>query len=300
MENLWDILTDAILDAVKILPVIFIVYLIIEIVESKGLGKRKLKTLLSSKGAPLFGSVIGVIPQCGFSVIATKLYRKDYILMGTLLSVYIATSDEAIPILFSEAFQSPELWLKLIILIAIKLVYAVIVGFLVNAFARKTVLKTTEEAEAEHDDAACHHHEGDFDNYNEGKFKLLLHPLLHSLKIFAYILAINLVFGLLIGFIGEDKIIAFLDANLFLQPLFSTLIGLIPNCASSVLITKMYAESALSLGGAVAGLSVNCGLGFAILLKDGKSLKNTLSVISLTALFSILIGYIITAISLLI
>lgn len=297
MGNLGDILIDAMLDAVKILPVIFIVYFIIEIVESRGIGKRKLKNLLSSKGAPLFGSLIGVVPQCGFSVIATKLYRKDYILMGTLISVYIATSDEAIPILFSQAFGAPDLWLKLIILIAIKIVYAIMVGFLVNAFIKKSVSNATDEFETEEDDGGCHHHEGEFESSNEGRFKLLLHPLLHSLKIFAYILAINLIFGLMIGFIGEDKIIAFLDANLFLQPLFSTVIGLIPNCASSVLITKMYAESALSLGGAVAGLCINSGLGFAILLKDGKSVKNTLSVILLTAFFSLLAGYIITAVS---
>ncbi len=298
MEILFDILLDALIDAVKILPVIFLVYLIIEIVESRGVGKKRLKNLLSSKGAPFFGSCIGVIPQCGFSVIATKLYRKDYILTGTLISVYIATSDEAIPILFSQAFANPDLWLKLILLISIKLAYAVIVGFIVNAFIHRSV--KSADNEVEEGDNGCHHHEGEFDNLHEGRFKLLLHPLLHSLKIFAYILIINVVFGLMIGFIGEDKITSFLDANIYLQPLFSTLIGLIPNCASSVLLTKMYAANALSLGGAVAGLSVNCGLGFAILIKDGKSVKNTLFVILSTALFSLFIGYLITVISLLI
>lgn len=298
MEILFDILLDALIDAVKIFPVIFLVYLIIEIVESRGVGKKRLKNLLSSKGAPFFGSCIGVIPQCGFSVIATKLYRKDYILTGTLISVYIATSDEAIPILFSQAFANPDLWLKLILLISIKLAYAVIVGFIVNAFIHRSV--KSADNEVEEGDNGCHHHEGEFDNLHEGRFKLLLHPLLHSLKIFAYILIINVVFGLMIGFIGEDKITSFLDANIYLQPLFSTLIGLIPNCASSVLLTKMYAANALSLGGAVAGLSVNCGLGFAILIKDGKSVKNTLFVILSTALFSLFIGYLITVISLLI
>lgn len=298
MEILFDILLDALIDAVKILPVIFLVYLIIEIVESRGVDKKRLKNLLSSKGAPFFGSCIGVIPQCGFSVIATKLYRKDYILTGTLISVYIATSDEAIPILFSQAFANPDLWLKLILLISIKLAYAVIVGFIVNAFIHRSV--KSADNEVEEGDNGCHHHEGEFDNLHEGRFKLLLHPLLHSLKIFAYILIINVVFGLMIGFIGEDKITSFLDANIYLQPLFSTLIGLIPNCASSVLLTKMYAANALSLGGAVAGLSVNCGLGFAILIKDGKSVKNTLFVILSTALFSLFIGYLITVISLLI
>ncbi len=302
IELFLDILKDSVLDSLKILPLIFLIYVLIEILESKNSANERLKKLLSSKCAPIFGATIGVIPQCGFSVVATGLYKDGYIMLGTLISVYFATSDEAIPILFSQAFQTPELWLKTILLIVIKVGYAILVGFIINGFfANKKALNDNECAEDMHDnheyeEGCCHH---DLSKPHANFKSFIVHPLFHSLKIFVYIFIINVVFGVIIGCIGEDKLKTFLDANIYLQPLLSTLIGIIPNCASSVLITEMFAQNALSLGGAIAGLTVNSGLGVAVLLKDKSQIKSSLKIVALMVILSLFIGYIVTFISML-
>lgn len=298
MDNMVEILLDAVIDAAKILPIIFIIYILIEVVESRGTANRKFKKLLTGDVAPVFGAAIGVIPQCGFSVVATKLYQGKYILLGTLISVYFATSDEALPILLSQAIDNPELWLKLALLIAVKFSYAVIVGFVINAIAKNKSLNEINEDVIEEagEDACCHH---DVAEKHHGVWDLLIHPFSHSIKIFIYVLAINVVFGILIGFIGEDVIVNFLDSNVYLQPLVSTVIGIIPNCASSVLITQMFASNVLSLGGAVAGLTINSGLGLAVLLKDRVNLKRNLLTVLLMICLSLLLGYVVTFISIL-
>ncbi len=298
MDNFGEILLDSAIDALKILPIIFVIYILIEIVESHSATNKKFKRLLTSDSAPVFGAAIGVIPQCGFSVVATKLYQGKYILFGTLISVYFATSDEALPILLSQAVGNPEIWLKLGLLIAIKFSYAVVIGFILNALVKRKPLKEIDEdviTEAG-EDACCHH---DVAEKHHGFWEFLIHPLTHSLKIFLYVLVINIVFGVLINVIGEESIASFLDANVFLQPIVATVIGIIPNCASSVLITQLFASDILSLGGAVAGLTVNSGLGLAVLLKDRKNLKKSLLTILLMVVLSLLLGYAVTGVSLL-
>ncbi len=299
IEDFWDIALDFLVDAAKILPVILVIYILIELVESHSAANRKFKKLLTSKSAPLFGAMIGVIPQCGFSVVATKLYQGGYILLGTLIAVYFSTSDEALPILFSKAFEDPSLWGRLGLLIAIKVGYAVLVGFSVNAVVKNKNLNDIDEntVEVAGEDGCCHH---DVTEERHGLIGYLLHPLLHSLKIFAYVFVVNIVFGTIIGFVGEQNITDFLSANIFLQPLVSVVIGLIPNCASSVLITQMFASGALSLGGAVAGLTVNSGLGVAVLLKDKNNIKNTLLIVLSMFVLSLVLGYAVTAVSVLI
>lgn len=310
------LLWHSFLDTIKVFPVILIIYILIEFIESKSAGRDKLKNLLSKKGAPFFGGVIGVIPQCGFSVIATKLYQSGYILLGTLLAVYFATSDEAIPILFSNAVENPSLWVNLLILIAIKLSYAILIGFIVNAVIKKFYLnksttsvsenKVVNDHDHDHeheedkellDEGCCHHH---VENKPENFGRFLIHPLLHSLKIIAYIFVINLVFSFLFELIGEDKISNFLSANIYLQPLLSAVVGVIPNCASSVIITQLYAGNILSLGATVCGLTINSGLGVAVLIKDRKNIKKSLLIIALMFVLSLVIGYLVTFIEVLI
>lgn len=296
-EQFWDIFSDTLVDSAKILPIVFIIYVLIEFIEENETASGNLKKLLTGKSAPVFGALIGFIPQCGFSVVATKLYDGGYILLGTLIAVYFATSDEALPILFSQAVTDPSLWGKLGLLIAIKAAYAIVCGFVINTVLKKKDLnKLDDEIIAGSGENGCCHH--DVTEERRGFWHILAHPILHTLKIFAYIFVINLVFGLVIGFVGEENITEFLSANIFLQPIFSTVIGLIPNCASSVIITQMFSSGALSLGGAVAGLTANCGLGLAVLVKDGKSFKKSLTIVALMFALSLFIGYAVTAVSL--
>ncbi len=311
-ELFFDVLKEALSDSAKVLPVVFAVYVLIEIIEAHQTSKRTLERAFSNKAAPLFGALIGVIPQCGLSVVATKLYQGKYVLLGTLIAVYFATSDEAIPILFSHAINDPSVLSKIGLLLLIKVSFAIAVGFIINAMLKNTKLAAfdgtasevcQEECDHDHHDGESHDH-GDScekEDENEPFKELIIHPFIHSLKVIGYIFIVNLLFGILIeGIVGVDRLAAVLNSSVFLQPLFSSVIGLIPNCASSVIITELFAEGVLSLGGAVAGLTVNSGLGVAVLLKDKKNIKKNLGIIGLAFGLSLVIGYLVTVIELLI
>ena len=299
MTVISDILLDALIDSAKILPVIFLVYVLIEFLESRESTHERMERIFSSRFSPFFGAAVGMIPQCGFSVVATKLYQGGYILTGTLVAVYLSTSDEALPILFSRAVTEPKVFGELGIILAIKFVYAVIAGFLINLFVKKKATAPIEEHAIDGDDDGCCHHRI---TGERGTVKtLLLHPLLHSLKIIAYILVINVIFGVLIEYVvGEDALVKLLSGATLVQPLVSTLVGLIPNCASSVLITEALSEGYLTLGATLSGLAVNSGIGMAVLLKERKDLKRAFLIIGLTAAFSLALGYAVTAVQLII
>ena len=296
---IWDILLDSLIDTAKVLPIIFVVYVLIEFIESREGRYGKLEKAFSGRLAPLYGAGIGLIPQCGFSVVATKLFQDEYIYMGTLIAVYLATSDEALPIMFSRAVTEPTLWISLLIILAIKFVYATFCGYMINLTQKSPARAFDEEAhDSEHADGCCHH---EITSERPTAKTLLLHPFLHSLKIAAYIFVINVFFGLLVEMIvGEEALASFLNSSVYLQPLFSAVVGLIPNCASSVLITELFADGMLTFGGAIAGLAVNSGIGMAVLLKDRKNIKRSLLIVALTFVLALILGYAVTGIEVLI
>ena len=302
MEKFLDVLKDSALDSLKILPVIFLVYVLIEFLESRESEEKRLKKIFGNRFSPFFGAAIGIIPQCGFSVVATKLYQGGYILAGTLIAVYIATSDEALPIMFSRAVTESVVWGKLALIIAIKFVYACIAGFAINALIKKDVKEIKEDEddvkEDEDGDGCCHHK---ITGKREALKTLLLHPLIHSLKIIAYVFVVSFAFGLIVELlVGEERLSAFLSSSLWLQPLLSGVVGLIPNCASSVLITELFCDGYLSLGGAHAGLAANSGIGLAVLFKNGENVKKSLLIALTTFALALILGYGVTAITALI
>jgi len=285
-----EILIDALIDSLKILAVLFIANIIIGFFESK------IKNTLekSKKWSPVVGSTFALLPQCGFSVISTDLYKKKHITMGTLIAVYIATSDEAIPVLLSH----PDKYESLLFLLLIKFSLGVLVGYLIDLFYYRKINDVHDHFhnECHHEEVehigCCHHAIED-----ENKIKrYVIHPLIHSLKIFAYVLVINIIFGLLIYFIGEENFNSFLTTNKYLSPLFTTIVGLIPNCASSLLIANLYILGGLKFGALVSGLIVNAGLGVMLLLKDKKNIKNSLLIVGILIGVALVSGYIITII----
>ncbi len=283
---MWHAIWHAVKDSLISLAVIFVVYVIIELVENK-ISNKLQKT---KKFSPVFGALFGLIPQCGFSVVATDMYAKRHITIGTLLAMYIATSDEAIPILLS----SPDKILSVLPLIAIKFVLAFSFGYLVD------VIYTKSRKEVKVHEGHCHHeelvHSGCCNHHIEGEKKTakeyLLHPLLHSLKIFAYILVINIAFSLLIHFVGEQAIVDFLQSSKYFSPLFACLVGLIPNCASSVIISQLYLIGGIGFGACLGGLTCNAGLGIMMLFKENKNIKENLTILGLLVGFAIIIGYV--------
>ena len=307
-----DVLLDAVLDSLKVLPFLVLVYVLIEVLEHTTSSKISSK-LLKGKLSPLIGAGVGVIPQCGFSVVATKLYTNRAIAMGTLLAVYLSTSDEAFAVLISDFSVVNKLWPLLLI----KVVYAVIVGYTVNFFMRKRELKAYDEhitavgchnhVVGQDDECGhCHEHEeGESEEevkaYRRNAVKrFIVHPLLHALTTFLYIFAVNLILGVVIYYVGGEALSNFMGRIGYLQPLLAAVVGLIPNCAASVVIAEMYALGTLSLGGALSGLCVSAGLGVAVLVKENKSVKDTLLVVGLLFGLSVLLGLTVTAITALI
>ncbi len=296
---MWHVIKHSFLDGIKLLPIVFIVYLIIEYLETKEANKEKLKTNFQSKNAPLFGGLIGVVPQCGFSVISTKLYEDGYIYLGTLLAVYLATSDEAIPILLSKSVVNPNLIFSLVLLILIKVAYGVLIGYLVNfigiKYFKNNKIKQRERNhnhnnEVDIDGGCCGHNVTEKRN---GFFQFILHPLIHSLKIICYIIIINVVLGFVIDvWIGEESFNSFLKQSKILQPLVCCLVGIIPNCASSVVISQLFANGTLTFSATLGGLCANSGLGIAILFKNRKLIKRNLLILLLIFCLSLVIGYV--------
>ena len=266
----WELAREIILDALKdsalVLAFVFIFHVILSLFEDK------MARLLTHKRfvGPVLGSVFGIIPQCGTSVLAADLYIKRFITIGTLIAVFLSCSDEALLILLA-AWNDKTL--MIFPLIGLKLAAGILFGLLIDLIIRKQHVEDVDHIEEEKE-CHTHHHE------NTPIHAHLVHPLIHSLKIFAYVLIINLSLGLLIGFFGEENFANFMISNRYLAPLFSSIIGLIPNCASSVLITELYLSNTLSFGALFAGLLVNSGLGLMILIRH-KEIKKTLIVLGI-------------------
>lgn len=279
-----DIVFDSFTDSIKILPFLLLIYLFIEWVESDLNIRQKTTNLLKKKTAPLFGALFGVVPQCGFSIVSANLYLSGLIKIGTLMAVMIATSDEALPIFLTDKNSLEVVWLFLLI----KVVYAFIVGFVVNVFDKST--PNLVVATSSHHDGCCHHDVGKKKTF----FDFLYHPIVHTAKIFLYVLAINLVFGFIVYFVGEENLSTFLMSIYVAQPLFATLVGLIPNCASSVLLANMFQQGMLTFSATMAGLCANSGLALAVIAKS-KNVKQTAKIALIQSGASLLLGYLLFA-----
>ena len=275
----------ALFDSIKLIPFLFITYLIMEYIEHKTSDKAKNTIKKSGKFGPLIGSLLGIFPQCGFSVSATNLYATRVITLGTLIAVYLSTSDEMLPIFISEAV-SPLLIVKIL---AIKLVIGMIAGFLIDLVLRiKNKDKQEEEriidlCEKEH----CHCEHG-----------IVKSSLKHTLNIFVFILIVNLIMEILINMIGEDTIAGVLNNKPIIAPIIAGLIGLIPNCASSVIITQLYLDNVISAATMISGLLVGAGVGLAVLFKTNKGIKNNIRITILLYAIGVISGIILEFIGL--
>lgn len=330
-DTFFDIILDALKDSAIIFPFLLIAYVIIEILEVYSAKNIQQNRLLTGKTSTLFAASFGLVPQCGFSVVATDLFAQKKVKLGVLLAVYISTSDEAFPLLLTSAENTRKM-LAIIPLMLIKFVLGVVVGYTVDTIIarqnQKRIAFTTDTSEnksmpladnsvvidknnneeelsggkedghTDHDHNEDLHHHGccghDIEGEKVNQWKqFLLHPLIHSLKIFAFILAVNFVMGLIIGFVGEDSLSNALTSSKWFAPLIACLIGAIPNCASSVVITRLYILGGIGFGALTAGLIVNAGIGFVILFKQNKNIKQNFAILGGMLLLGITAGYII-------
>lgn len=283
-----DLALDSLYDSLKVLALAFVLYVLLSFFENKIahlLERRK-------RLAPFFGSLAGAIPQCGISVVGADLYTKGHLTTGTLIAIFIACSDEALPMIFSD-FQGK--WYMGFAMLGIKIVYASLVGILIDLLLpkdRHAVQEHMEHCQDETDvHVGCCGHPIEETKEENRWHEHLLHPLVHSLKIFAYSYLISFLFGLLILGVGEENLTNFLTQNIYLSPLFAVIVGLIPNCASSVLISELYLSNMLPFGALLAGLSANAGLGPIYLFKDKKHIARAFLIMGLQVLFALILGY---------
>lgn len=263
MEIIIDVLKDAGVDVLKMLPFLFGVYVLIEYLEHRA--SDRLPNLLRRMGpfGSVGGALLGCLPQCGFSVAASNLYSGRLISLGTLVSVFVATSDEAVPILLARPDGAPSV-LRLII---VKIIIAAIAGVIIDIVIRAIKGRRNEEDEPYHDlceDCGCDEH------------GVLYSALIHTVKITVFVFIVTVALGLCMAFLGEEALSRLLMSDSPLQPLLTALIGLIPNCAPSVLLTNLYAAGSISFGSVIAGLSTGAGLGLAVLFRTNKNLKENL------------------------
>lgn len=275
-----DILFEAFFDSIKILPFIFVVYFLIEHIEHKNNTDLSHFLMKSKHLGPFLGAILGCIPQCGFSVVASDLFSKKAITLGTLVAIFISTSDEAIPIILSTPSQI-GLVLKVI---SIKFLIALVCGVVIDLFLRK---KTTNECNKSHEHTHFH---GNCEKCEGGVLKS---ALWHSVKIFVFIFLVSLVLGFCVEILGEERLSSFLMKGSVFQPVIASLIGLIPNCASSVILTQTYLSGAITFGSLIAGLSSGAGVGLMVLFKHNKNLKQNLGVLLTIYLIGTLSGIII-------
>ena len=280
-----EIILDTILDTIKLLPFLFIAFLIIEYIEHKLTDKSKKVITKSKKYGPVLGSILGVIPQCGFSALATNLYITRIITLGTLFSVYLSTSDEMLPILISEKVEINTI----IKILLIKMLFGMLYGIIIDIVIRKNKIKRKEENYDICNEEHCHCEKG-----------IIIPSLKHTLNITLYIFIITFILNTIFYYIGEDYLSKLFLKNTIYGPFITSLIGLIPNCGASVVITELYINNTISYASLIGGLLTGSGSALLILFKQNKNIKENIFIASLLYLLGAFSGLIIEIIYLII
>lgn len=271
LEIIKDILLDALKDSASVFLFVFIFHALTSFFEGR------MASYIASKktGAPVIGSLFGLIPQCGTSVLGSDLYARGYITAGTLIAIFLSCSDEAMLVLLSGG--AARIIPTLLIL---KFVIGSLVGLAVNAVVKQETSQTLDTYEGHA------HSENSIDSH-------LLHPLHHAFEVFVYVLVINIVMGTLIQLIGEENLSSIISGGKHLTPLLASILGLVPNCASSVILSELYMSGNIAFGALTGGLLVNCGLGILVLFKRKATIKSAIWIIAICFTVSVASGYII-------
>ena len=282
-----DWLADAIIDSFHILPLLFIVFVIIELIEFFCSEKINSFMKKSEKAAPVIGSLAAILPQCGFSVIASTLYIRRFITKGTLTAIYLATSDEAIPILLAE----PSHTHYVLPVIGIKLATGIIAGYLIDFILKdKKYIPIVEEKDEVPDDEGCCCHSVS----NRRKRELIIHPVKHTFNIFVFILLITILLNFLIDVYSRHAALHLILGHVkVLEPVITAFIGLIPNCAVSIALTMLLIKGSISFGAVMSGLLSNAGLGILVLFRHSENIKDSLKITGILLAVSITAGMLI-------
>lgn len=268
-----DSLLDALYDTLKLLPYLFVTFIVLEFIEHK-LSEKSEKILSKNKKyGPVVGALLGALPQCGFSSMSATLFSGKVITLGTLIAVFLSTSDEMLPIMISEKVS----FISVFSIVLFKVIVGIIIGFAVDLiYNRKTKEKVHDLCESDH----CH---CDSDG-------IALASIKHTFKIGSFILIANLLINTIIYFIGEETIQNILLHHNIITYFISSLVGLVPNCAGSVVITELYLSNLISVGTLLAGLLTGSGIGILILFKTNKNIKENMTILTIIYLVGVIVG----------
>lgn len=272
-----DILLDTLIDSLKLIIFLFLTFLVIEYLEKK-INSEKIIKKVGKKG-PFVGSLLGAFPQCGFSVSATNFYVTHIITLGTLISVYLSTSDEMLPILIANGLP----FNKIILIIGIKVLIGMLCGFVIDIIY---INKNKPNIHALCEDEHCHCEDEN----------IFLSALKHTLSTILFIFIISLLLNIAMEYLDLSFLTKFMKENSIFSPFISSLIGLIPNCGSSIMITELYLNNMMSFGTMMAGLLTGSGVGILVLMKNNKNWKENLSIIGLLYIIGVVSGIIINLI----
>lgn len=275
-----EIIADVIHDTLPMIPFLFLTYLLMEYLEHKSSDKFQHHLQKARKLGPLVGGVLGIIPQCGFSVLASGLYMNSSISLGTLIAVFISTSDEAIPILISQ----PKQFHMLVYIIVIKLFVAILVGYLVDMLVKGHRLKQNHPLHDIHGEC-----EEEAQNKHHSIFYI---AAIRTAQIFIFVFVINFLLSIFIFYIGESTLRTILAQGSFLQPVLASLAGFIPNCAASVILAQLYMDNVLSFGALCAGLITSAGLGLLVLLRMYDNKRDILRIFTILFITAVCSGII--------
>lgn len=327
-EKIADVLLDTVLDCLKLLPFLLAAYLLIEWLEHRAGDRFGAFLKRSGRLGPLIGGLLGLVPQCGFSVVCANFYAGGLVSMGTVIAVMLATSDEALPLLLTEGIGNGMQIAEILLLLATKLVIGVAAGFAVDAvigaYRRRKALKTASDAakseeahEAHvhaHTEPECEgreHEEHSEHGHNHNTLcehcgcaeqhgfvrGILLPALKHVGSIMLFIFAVTLALNAVVEFIGEDSLKSLLGGSALLQPVIAAIFGFIPNCAASVVITELYISGGLGFGAAVAGLCTGAGTGLLMLFRANRSIRQNLTIMGIMFAVASLSGIILQLIT---
>lgn len=274
LEEITHILVHTLEDSISIIPFLFIAFLIIELIEHKFSDKTKKIITKSGRLGPLLGGILGAIPQCGFSVVATNLYITRIVSLGTLISIYLSTSDEMIPILLSHNVPIIEV----IKIVGLKVIIGMICGFIIDLVYRKKNKKDFHLCED--DDCECEE-------------SILKSSIIHTLKTFLFIIIVSFCLNILFEYIDNKMIEKIFMSNSIFAPFLSSLIGLIPNCGSSIVLTELYVNNVISMGTTIGGLLTGSGVAILVLFKSNKNIKENLSILAIIYFIGVISGIII-------
>lgn len=300
MELIEHIVSHAWEDSIKILPFLMITYLIMEYLEEKMNDQTRQILLKTEKAGPVWGALLGMIPQCGFSTVASNFYAGRVITVGTLIAVYLSTSDEMLPIMISEQVE-PGFIVKVLLL---KAGIGMAAGFLIDFICRSVLGKKEQEPDihhfCEHEHCKCGHSHGHKQDESAHVSKLhdicdsILKPaVIHTLQVWVYILIFTLALNLLIEVVGEDALAGLILNKPVIAEFLAGIVGLIPNCAASVVITQLYLDGIIRLGTMMSGLLVGAGVGVLVLLRVNDNRKDNFKIIGVLYAVGVLSGIVI-------